>query len=614
MSTQSSNRRLVYIILFVVIALVYLGKIFSLQILNKQYEQRAVNNALNKITLYPARSIIYDRNGKLMVYNIAIFDLLVFPKEVKNLDTNEFCTILGITRDEFKSRMKVSLANAQKRQKNNAYNKSAVFMANLSKNQYAALQENLYRFNGFYIEPKTDRLYAVKGGAHVLGYLGEISEKFLKDDPTYYRPGDLVGITGIEKTYEKYIRGTKGIRTVWQDRTYVERGVVKDNEFNYPAEAGPDVYSSIDFDLQEFGEKLLSNKRGSIVAIEPSTGEVLALVNKPDYDPNMLVGETRAKEFKALVTDPRKPLYNRAIKGTYPPGSTFKTVMAAIGLQEGVLQPSTMHGCFGGYHLGSLTVGCHPHGSPLDLKGAITISCNAYFCQVFRDIIDNPGYTNVKSGYASLEKHLRSFGLGSPLGIDLPGENGGNVPSLKQLDRRHGSSWKSSMIISLAIGQGEILLTPLQMANCAAIIANHGYYFIPHLVRGIGQKKDIPEQYRTKHFTTVDTGQFEKVISGMAMVTKPGGTAWGTGIPGIEICGKTGTAQNPHGKDHSLFIAFAPRDHPKIAIAVIVENGGYGATWAAPISNLMIEHYLNKGKETQAPGLLDQMLKGVVAQ
>ncbi len=585
-----------------------------MQVVNKKYEQRAVNNALNKITLYPARSIIYDRNGKLLVYNIAIYDLLVFPKEVKGLDTVEFCSILGINRESFLEHMKMAITNSQKRQKNNAYNKSAVFISNLSKTQYAALQENLYRFNGFYIEAKTDRLYAVKGGAHVLGYLGEISEKNLKADATYYRPGDLVGITGIERTYEPFIRGTKGIRTVWQDRTYVERGVVKDNEFNYPAESGPDIFSSLDFDLQEFGERLLTNKRGSIVAIDPSNGEILALVNKPDYDPNLLVGESRTMAFRQLILDPRKPLYNRAIKGTYPPGSTFKTVMACIGLQEGILQPQTLHSCFGGYHLGSLTVGCHPHGSPLDLKGAITISCNAYFCQVFRDIIDNPGYSNVKAGYASLEKHLRSFGLGSPLGVDLPGEGGGNVPTIKQLDKRHGKSWKSSMIISLAIGQGEILLTPLQMANCAAIIANRGYFFTPHLVRGIGLDKKIPEQYRTKHYTTIDTSQFAKVIAGMAEVTKPGGTAWGTGIPTIEICGKTGTAQNPHGKDHSLFIAFAPRYNPKIAIAVIIENGGYGATWAAPISNVMIEHYLTKGKKSEAQYLIDQMLKGIVDQ
>lgn len=612
MSSTNSNRRYVYVSVFILIALVYLGKILSLQ-LNESYELRAVNNALNKIPLSPARSIIYDRNGKLMVYNIAIYDLWVFPAEVNNIDTANFCELLGISKESFVARMKMATKNSKKRQKNGQFNRSAVFMSNLSKNQYASLQENIFQFPGFVIEPKTDRLYAVKGGAHILGYLGEVSEKMLKEDP-YYRPGDLVGITGIENTYESFIRGIKGQRTVWQDRTYVERGEVKDDEFNFPANAGPDVFSSIDFDLQEFGEMLLANKRGSIVAIEPATGEILALVNKPDYDPNLLVGDTRAKAFRQLLLDPKKPLYNRAIKGMYPPGSTFKTVMALIGLQEGVLQANTRHACNGGYHMGSLTVGCHPHASPQDLVGSIAISCNAYYCQVFRDIIDNKAYPNVRQGFAQLKKHLNSFGLGEPLGIDLPGESGGNVPSLAQLDRRHGKKWRSSMIISLAIGQGEILLTPLQMANSAAIIANRGYYYVPHLVKGIGSKMELPEKYRVKHYTTVDTQYYRLVIDGMEKVTKPGGTAGYSSIKDIVICGKTGTAQNPHGKDHSLFIAFAPRENPKIAIAVIVENGGFGATWAAPISNLMIEHYLRKKEETQVPHLLERMLKGTIGQ
>lgn len=612
MADRNNNRKYVYIVVFTLIAMVYLGKILSLQ-LNPKWEQKAINNALNKIPQSPARSIIYDRYGKLMVYNIAVYDLWVFPKDVKDIDTAEFCELLGIDLVQFRKRLAEATVNSKKRQKNGQFNRSAVFMSNLSREQYASIQENIYQFPGFVIEPKTDRLYGVRGGAHFLGYLGEVSEKTLKNDP-YYRPGDLVGITGIEATYETYIRGIKGQRTVWQDRTYVERGEVKDDEFNFPAQAGPDVYSSIDFTLQEYGEQLLQNKRGSIVAIEPATGEILALINKPDYDPNLLVGESRDKSFRQLLIDPRKPLYNRAIKGQYPPGSTFKTVMALIGMQEGVLKGETTHSCNGGYHLGSLTVGCHPHASPLDLRSSIAISCNAYFCQVFRDIIDNPGYDNVKDGYRALEKHLHSFGLGERLGIDIPGESKGNVPSVEQLNKRHGKSWKSSMIISLAIGQGEILLTPLQMANVAATIANRGYFYTPHLVKGIGPKMEIPEKYRIRHQTSVDTQYFRTLIDGMERVPKPGGTAGASAIPGIVICGKTGTAQNPHGKDHSLFIAFAPRENPKIAIAVIVENGGYGATWAAPISTLMIEHYLNRNEETKVPYLLDRMLKGIVAQ
>lgn len=612
MADLSSNRRFMYLAVFIIIALIYLSKILSLQ-LNPNYELKAINNALNKIPLSPARSIIYDRNGKLMVYNIAIYDLWVFPGEVKRMDTTTFCEILSISKDEFKKRMADAKENSKRRQKNGQFNRSAVFISNLSKTQYASLQENIFQFPGFVIQPKTDRLYAVKGGAHVLGYLGEVSKKMLKND-AYYHPGDLVGITGIENTYEKYIRGIKGQRTVWQDRTYVERGEVKSDEFNFPAEAGPDVYAALDFDLQEFGEKLLTNKRGSIVAIEPSSGEILALINKPDYDPNLLVGDTRAKSFGRLITDPKKPLYNRAIKGMYPPGSTFKTVMAAIGMKEGVLTPETMHSCAGGYHMGSLTVGCHPHGSPLDLRTSIAISCNAYYCQVFRDIIDNPHYGGVREGYSALEKHLRSFGLGSKLGIDLPGENGGNIPSLGYIDKRFGKKWKSSNIISLAIGQGEILLTPVQMANVAVIMANQGFYYTPHTVKGIGHKMELPKEYKVRHYTTVDSQYFRAVVDGMERVPRPGGTAGGSGIPDIVICAKTGTAQNPHGEEHSLYIAFAPRENPKIAIAVVVENGGYGATWAAPIANLMIEHYLHKNQETKAPYLLERMLKGVVAQ
>ena len=369
------------------------------------------------------------------------------------------------------------------------------------------------------------------------------------------------------------------------------------------------MISSLDFELQEYGRLLLNGKKGSIVAIEPKSGEVLAFINNPDYDPNTMVGRDRAKTFKTLLLDPQKPLYNRAVKGVYPPGSTFKTVMALIAMQEGVLTPETTHGCNGGYRLGSIRVGCHPHGGPLDLRGSVRISCNSYYCQVFRDIIDNPKYNDVKVGYAALEKHLRSFGLGSPLNIDLLGESKGNIPSVGQLDRRHGDRWKSSTIISLSIGQGEILLTPLQMCNTAAILANRGWYYSPHLIKRIEGYSDTAwdRKFKIKHFTTVDPRYFQYVIDGMSDVTKPGGTANGTGIEGIEICAKTGTAQNPHGKDHSIYIAFAPKDNPKIAIAVLVENGGFGATWAAPIANLMIEKYINGTAESSKPAMEERI-------
>ena len=609
------DRSKVFVILFLFILSAYIYKVGSLQLMDDHYEQKAINNALNKITLYPARSILYDRNGKVIVSNSAMYDLLVFPKEAKSINPSFLCQVLKIDTSDYYKRLNDALQKSKKRQKNNSFNKSAIFFSDLSIQQYTVIRENLFRLKGFYIEPKTDRNYTITGGAHALGYLGEAAESLIKED-AYYQPGDLVGITGIEKYYEQIFRGLKGIKTVWQDRTYVERGIVNNEAFNFPAQAGPNVTCGLDVELQKYAEQLLSGKRGSIVAIEPSSGEVLTFVNKPDYNPNELIGQERGAEFRRMLIDPKKPLYNRAVKGVYPPGSTVKTVLALIGLQEGVLVPETKHGCSHGYHLGSITVGCHPHGGPLDVVGSLRISCNSYYCQVFRDIIDNPKYNNVKIGYEQLEKHWRSFGLGAPTGIDLLGESSGNIPSVKQLNRRHGDRWKSSMIISLGIGQGEILLTPLQLANVTCILANRGYYYAPHLIKQITGYLDASwiKKFKTRHYTTVDPIHFETVIEGMSQVTKGGGTASGTGVGDIEICAKTGTAQNSHGRDHSLYIAFAPRINPRIAIAVIIENGGFGATWAAPIANLLIEKYLKPNDAPINPGMRDRMLKAVLEQ
>ena len=610
---KGSKRQIVYLGLIAFVFIVYSVKLASIQLGEVPYKKMAINNALNKITLYPSRSNIFDRKGKLMVYSTQMYDLSSFPYEIKKLDTGLLCSILEIDLLTVRHLILDARIRAKKRQKNNAFNNSALFYANLSNKQFTLLRENIYRLPGFYIESRTDRQFATTSAPHALGYLGEADESLIVLDD-YNQPGDLVGITGIERYYEKQIRGIKGVKTVWQDRTYTERGVVKDTQFNFPSTAGPDVISSLDFDLQEYGRLLLNGKKGSIVAIEPSTGEVIAFINNPDYDPNTMVGRERAKTFKSLLRDEQKPLYNRAVKGVYPPGSTFKTVMALIAMQEGVLSPETTHGCAGGYRLGSIRVGCHPHGGPLDLRGSIRISCNSYYCQVFRDIIDNPKYGDVKLGYAALEKHLRSFGLGSQLNIDLLGESRGNIPSVAQLNRRHGDRWKSSTVISLSIGQGEILLTPLQICNVAAIIANRGWYYAPHLVKKIDGFKDTgwDRKYKIKKFTTINPTYFATIIDGMSDVTKPGGTANGTGITDIEICAKTGTAQNPHGKDHSIYMAFAPKDNPKIAIAVLVENGGFGATWAAPIANLMIEKYLKPGVETSKPAMEERLKTSVI--
>ena len=605
---QYSQRKWIFLGSFFAIILLYAMRIAGLQLGSTAYKERAINNALNKVTLYPGRSVLFDRNGKILVRNTPSYDLKVFPKKMGKADSLLICQILGLDSADYAERTMLAWINSKKRQRNNSYNRSAVFYSNLSPEQYAIIRENLYRLKAYYVEPKTDRLYNFNGSAHAFGYLGEVSEELLNEDP-YYQPGDLVGITGLEKYYETQIRGIKGVKTVWQDRTYVEQGTVKNESFNKPAIAGPDVTLSLDMVLQLLADSLMVGKRGSIVAIEPKTGEVLAFYNSPNYNPNLLVGQQRTDEFRNLLIDPKKPLYNRAVKGVYPPGSTVKPILALIGLQEGICSPETQHSCAGGYHMGSITVGCHPHPSPLALSQSIQISCNAYYCQLFRDIIDAPKYGNVREGYAVLESYWRKFGLGSPTGIDLLGESSGNIPSVAQLDRRHGPKWRSSMIISLSIGQGEILLTPLQLANLAAIIANRGYYYTPHLVKHIEGYSDTAwnRRFQTPHYTGIEPRHFVPVIQGMEMVTQVGGTARGAGIDSVVVCAKTGTAQNPHGKDHSLFIAFAPKEDPQIAIAVIVENAGYGATYAAPIASLLMERYLHPERDTRKPYMKESM-------
>ena len=608
------NRFPVFIGIIILIFLLFGIRVGTLQLSSNNYEQRAINNALNKITLYPARSIIYDRNGEILVKNYVVHDLFVFPKHLNDENKLFICDVLDIDTLEYNELLLDAWINSRKRQKNNAYNRSALFYSNLSQKQYSILRENLFRLDGFYIEARTDRSYNMSGGGHALGYLGEATESLLSADE-YYQPGDLVGITGIERYYEEFMRGKKGIQTVWQDRTYVEKGKVDIDSFNIAPISGPDFISTLDIKLQKFAEELLENKKGSIVAIEPATGEILAYINKPDYDPNLLVGKERGKEFRKMLIDPKKPLYNRAVKGKYPPGSTVKTVLALIGMQEGVINPGSLKGCGGGYRLGSIVVGCHGHASPLDVTGSIRISCNSYYCDLFRQIIDNPKYNDVKTGYAALEKHWRSFGLGNPIGIDLLGESSGNIPTVEQLDRRHGKNWRSSMVVSLGIGQGEMLLTPLQIANVAVIMANRGFYYPPHLIKKI---KGIPDSmwkktFTKRKYTSVNRKYFDPVITGMSQVTLPGGTAPGMNFGDVQICGKTGTAQNPHGKDHSLFIAFAPKINPKIAVGVIIENGGFGATFAAPIASLMIEKYFNPDSTITRPYLYDRVTKTRIA-
>jgi len=599
---ERNHKLYIFQITLGVIGLIFIVRLFFLQIVDTSNYFKALSYGSNEVTIYPDRGTIVDRFGKLLVYNDAVYDLMAVPEKVKNFDKVRLCKVLQIDTFDFNQRIL----------KAGRYNKkvASIIYKSLPINIYSQLQEILYDYPPFFIETKIDRRYNIKAAAHVLGYMGEITEKQLKAEK-YYKPGDIKGMSGLEKGYETYLRGWKGRKLVLVDKFSKQQGSLAGGKFDSVPTTGQNIISSLDLDLQEFGEKLLANKIGSIVAIEPQTGEVLAMVNSPNYDPNLLVGQTRSKNFGALLMDPRKPLFNRAIKAGYPPGSTFKTIQALIGLQEGVLHPETRYYCSRGFHLGSLTVGCHAHGSPLNLENSIAQSCNAYYCNVYRSILDNPKYESVQDAYIQWSKYLNSFGIGVKTGIDIPEESTGILKKPAYFEKEFGKNWRSANVISMSIGQGQIGLTPLQMCNLSATIANKGYWITPHVVKAIGDNKWLPEEFKVKHKTMVESRYFDSVIVGMARVCKPGGTAGRQGIEGIEICAKTGTAQNPHGEDHSIFIAFAPKDTPKIAIAVVVENGGFGNTYAAPIANLLIERYLalDRVVPTKRPDMLEKMLK-----
>jgi penicillin-binding protein 2 len=597
---DSSLKRNVLIAIFLSLALVYIIRLAFLQLFDDSYLRSAQQNVLQEQTIYPARGLIYDRNGDLLVYNDAIYDLMVTPDQVKNLDTAGFCRVLGITREGFIQRFE-----KMKRSKGYAPYREQIFEKQLSIQTYAAFQEKMFDFLGFTTIVRTDRRYKYSDAAHVMGYIGEVTDKDIEKSGDYYRLGDFIGISGVEKTYEDVLRGEKGVSYVLVDSKNRTQGRYKDGLFDTAAVAGKNIELSIDHALQQLGEQLLNNKIGSIVAIEPTTGEILALVASPTYDPNLFVGRERGNNYMKLLRDPSKPLFNRPLAAPYPPGSIFKVLMSLTGQQEKVLTPNTSYACHHGY----MFVGCHPHSSPLQLRGAIAVSCNAYFCQVYRSVVNNPRYPKAENAYKSFHRHMASFGLGKKLGVDLYGEGGGLLPTSEYYDKIYGRyRWQATTTLSLGIGQGELGITPLQMANATAAVANRGYYITPHVVKTIDGKPNPNPDYQNKHWTTIDTSYFPIVIEGMHDVVMSG-TARIAQIPGIDICGKTGTAQNPHGKDHSVFFAFAPKDNPKIAIAVIVENAGFGATWAAPIASLMMEQYLT-GKHDTRKALLERMLNG----
>jgi len=566
---------------------IYLVRLFYIQIINSTYKYSAENNSQRYVTQYPSRGLIFDRHGKLLIGNEAAYDLMLNPQELKAFDTAEFCNIIGISTEQVKE-------NIHKAKVYSHY-KSSPFVFQVSDITYAILQEKLYKFPGFYVQPRTLRKYNSGIAAHLYGYVGEVDSSIIKKD-SYYQMGDYIGMSGIEKAYEKYLRGKKGVTIYLVDVHNRIKGSFQNGRFDTASVVGKNLISTIDAGLQEYGEKLLKNCRGSIVAIEPSSGEVLALVSSPSYDPQLLVGRVRSKNYNELKQDIRLPLFNRGIMPKYPPGSPFKLLNAMISLKEGVVSTETQFTCYLGYTAGPIHVACHPHPTPLDMPHAIQYSCNAYFDNVFRRIIENPQFSRQPEAYDEWRNYIMSFGFGKKLNSDFPNELSGNIPSSKYYDKIYGKNgWKSLTIISLAIGQGELGVTPLHLANFAATIANRGFFYSPHTVKKIQDLDTIESRFTQPHYTAFDSSYFNVIVKGMEMaVNGPnGGTANGAAVPGIIVCGKTGTAQNPHGEDHSIFIAFAPKDNPKIALSVYVENGGFGANYAVPVASLMIEKYLN---------------------
>lgn len=574
------NRKYIIGGIFVGVALVYVIKLFALQIIDQSAKSLSTRNVVKTEIRYPSRGIMYDRNGKLIVYNKAAYDLLATPREVKQFDTLDLCTTLEIEKPFL-----IKQLNAAK--KYSRY-KPYIILSQLNAMDYARLQEKMYRFPGFSVMQRTQRAYSYTNAGHVLGYISEVNNSDIEKDD-YYVQGDNIGKTGLEQTYEETLRGKKGKRLLTVDSKGAIQGSFENGAKDEMPEPGKDITLSLDFDLQRLGEKFMQNKIGSIVAIEPSTGEILAFISAPEYDPSSLVGRKRGEGFAALAADTLKPLTNRALQGTYSPGSTFKIVNAVIGLSEEAITPSTYFSCEG--PVSSPTKCTHHHRSPIEVSGAIETSCNPFFYKTFKAILEHNGDT--REGYLRWYTHVLSFGFGDKLGIDLPYEMKGNVPMREYFDKYYGKTgWRAITVRSLAIGQGELSVTPLQLANEAVVIANRGYYYRPHLVKSI-KNENLPDRFTEKLNTNIKAEYFEEVIKGMRQVfTGEIGTARFYGNDTIEMCGKTGTVENPFGEDHSVFIAFAPMKNPKIAISVIVENAGYGSTWAAPMAVMMMEKYL----------------------
>lgn len=573
----------------VVVAL-FIVRLFMLQIMSDDYKKNADSNAFLQKIQYPSRGVIYDRTGKLLVYNQPAYDITVVMKEITQLDTLDLCNTLKITPEFVRKRF----SDLKDRRLNPGYSPytNQVFLTQLSGEDCGIFQEKMFKFPGFYIQRRTIRQYKYNAGAHILGDIAEVSKSDMESD-TYYQPGDFIGKQGVERFYEKQLRGEKGIEVLLRDAHGRIQGNYMDGKFDKASVPGKNLTLSLDIELQMLGERLLEGKIGSIVAIEPSTGEVLCLVSSPTYDPRLMIGRNRGKNHLAMSRNPWKPLLNRAIMGTYPPGSTFKTTQGLTFLQEGIINAGTTFPCSHGFSYRGLHVGCHAHPSPLPLLPSIATSCNSYFCWgLYYMIGSRQKYGSVQNAMNTWRDYMVSMGFGYKLGIDLPGEKRGMIPNAKFYDKAYRGSWNGLTVISIAIGQGEVTATPLQIANLGATIANRGYFVTPHVVKEI-EGEPMDSVFSEKRYTKVDKSHYDEVAQGMRMAVL-GGTCRTANMPDIEICGKTGTAQN-HGKDHSAFMGFAPLNNPKIAVAVYVENGGWGATYGVPIGKLIIEKYI-KGK------------------
>lgn len=600
------NRKNKLLIGLATFALVLLGKLFYIQIINDEYKKDASNNSMVYTDIYPPRGVIFDRNGEILVGNTVCYDILVTPRDVPEFDTLALAEALDTSADFLRERM----AYYRKYRSRIGY-RSVTLLKQVPPETYMKFAEKQYLFPGFRSQMRSIRKYPFNAGGNLLGYISEVNADDLEKHPEY-ESGDYIGRTGMEASMEKELRGEKGYHIMLRDSRNRVQSSYLDGREDKPAVPGNSIVSTIDAHLQQYGQQLMEGKVGSVVAIEPSTGEILAMVSSPGIDVDVLADI--GHYYDSLSRDPRKPMFNRTVMASYPPGSVFKLVNGLIGLQEGVLKPEYRYPCNSGYYYTSTRkLGCHAHSSPLDFESAIATSCNGYFCYVLRNILENGKYGSTAEALDKWREYVLSFGFGEKLGSGIPAELGGNIPTSAYYNKLYGRGrWRFQTIVSLSIGQGEIGATPLQIANLAAIMANRGYWYIPHLVKDSENVK-IDPKYKERRYTMVDTSYFATAVEGMYKAVNGGGSAGGTAfsaaVPGIEVCGKTGTAQNPHGKDNSVFICFAPKDNPKIAVAAYVENAGFGATWALPVASLMLEKYLTGEISPERKHLEKRMLE-----